>query len=275
MKRSRTQSSSSTGGDQQIKDNKYKRSGQIVFQMPNFKEFSEGHGPKEVLSAPVVYINGLPWRIEINHCDDYIIFKLHCCGDKNDMAWTCRAASQFSIVSCKKSAESLRQQGNLDSFDIYHAKTTCYYEDEFVTFEDLMDVKNGLYDEKADTVTFKAVVVADKPNGMPGARTEEALLVNGKLVNSLALHSDFFSTLFFGENAEEMSKVEIDEVPDAVTKFERLLSTIYPHDVELDDNKYKRSGQIVFQMPNFKEFSEGHGPKEVLSAPQSSVATAV
>uniref|UniRef100_A0A183BQR3 BTB domain-containing protein n=1 Tax=Globodera pallida TaxID=36090 RepID=A0A183BQR3_GLOPA len=207
--------------------------------MPNFKEFSAGRGPKEVFSDPVEYINGLPWRIKIAYRKEYINFDIHCCGDGTDMAWSCRAAFQCSVVSCKKMGECLMRKGELDSFDIYHANSSFWGYEEFVKFADLMDVKNGLYDDKADAVTFKAVVVADKPNGMPGTRTEEALLVNEKVVyvnkHSLALHSDFFRTLFFEGNAEEMAKVQINDVPDAVTKFERLISTMYPHNVELDD----------------------------------------
>uniref|UniRef100_A0A183CAB6 BTB domain-containing protein n=1 Tax=Globodera pallida TaxID=36090 RepID=A0A183CAB6_GLOPA len=206
--------------------------------MKNFKDFYEQHGPKTVRSD-VEYINGLPWRIKIKDCGDYVGLHLHCYGDKTDMAWTCRAAFQCSLVSCKNPGECLMKRGELDSFANYHANSLFWGYDDFVEFDGLMDVKNGLYDEKADAVTFKAEVVVDKPNGMPGTRTEDALLVNGKLVYinkySLALHSDFFKTLFFDENAEEMPKVQIDEVPDAVTKFERLISTMYPHDVELDD----------------------------------------
>uniref|UniRef100_A0A183C5U1 MATH domain-containing protein n=1 Tax=Globodera pallida TaxID=36090 RepID=A0A183C5U1_GLOPA len=126
--------------------------------MTNFKDFyKQRRGPKTVRSD-VEYINGLPWRIKIKDCGDYVGLHLHCYGDETDMAWTCRAAFQCSVISCNNRGECLMKQGELNSFDIYHANSLFWGYDDFVEFEELMDVKNGLYDEKADAVTFKAEV---------------------------------------------------------------------------------------------------------------------
>uniref|UniRef100_A0A914GPC1 BTB domain-containing protein n=1 Tax=Globodera rostochiensis TaxID=31243 RepID=A0A914GPC1_GLORO len=235
MKRSRTQSSSNTGGDQ-IKDNKYKR-GQIVFRMPNFKAFSERGEPKEVLSDPAVYINGLPWRIQINHLDAFVSIYLHCDGDETDAAWNCRAAFQFCVVSCNKSAECLMKEGDLDTFHIYTVNCPSWGYGKFVKIEELMDPKNGFYVEEEDAVTFKAQVITEE--GVPEVRLEDALLVNGIVVyvnkHLLAAHSKFFQILFFGENAEKSPNIQIEELSDAVDYFERLIFTMYPHNMELND----------------------------------------
>uniref|UniRef100_A0A183C568 MATH domain-containing protein n=1 Tax=Globodera pallida TaxID=36090 RepID=A0A183C568_GLOPA len=157
---------SNTGGDQQAKDNKYKRKGQIEFRMPNFKEFSKGRGPKEVFSDTVEFINGLLWQMRIKHHDSHVGIYLNCCADETDAAWTSRAAFQFSVVSCKRSAECFMMIGNLNSFEIYYANSESRGYEQFASIKELMDPKNGFYDEKADAVTFKAEVVAEEPNGM-------------------------------------------------------------------------------------------------------------
>uniref|UniRef100_A0A914H2P6 BTB domain-containing protein n=1 Tax=Globodera rostochiensis TaxID=31243 RepID=A0A914H2P6_GLORO len=102
---------------------------------------------------------------------------------------------------------------------------------------ELMDTKNGLYDEAEDAVTFKAELVTEKR--MPAVRLDDVLLVNGEAVYVnkylLAAHSKYFQTMFFGENAQEMPNIQIDDLSNAVANCRRLISTIYPHNVELDD----------------------------------------
>ncbi|KAI3419139.1 hypothetical protein GPALN_006900 [Globodera pallida] len=252
MKRTRTQSSSGTDTDQ-ARDKAYSRSGQILFRMPNFKTFVKRRERLVVIRNDTVYINGLPWTIGIATCKCegegtaadpncvHIGIGIRCLGDKTDMAWSCRAAHQFSVVSCKKSVEEcLMKIGILDRFHIYTGK--CASNVDFCAYkiEELMDPKNGLYDEKEDAVTFKAEVVVEEPIGMSGVRYDNALLINGQSVNVnkylLAAHSKFFQTLFFGENAEEIPNIHIDEVPDAVADFEQVISTMDPqHEEELDD----------------------------------------
>uniref|UniRef100_A0A183C566 BTB domain-containing protein n=1 Tax=Globodera pallida TaxID=36090 RepID=A0A183C566_GLOPA len=155
------------------------------------------------------------------------------------MAWTCRAASLFSIVSCNGSGESLMKRGDLDNFELYTAYCIQHDPGWAYTIEELMDPKNGLYDEKRDAMTFKAEIVVEEPKGMPGVRYDKALLINDQFVNVnkylLAAHSKYFQTLFFGENAKKSAQIQIDEVPDAVATFKKLIATMYPQNEELDD----------------------------------------
>uniref|UniRef100_A0A183C565 BTB domain-containing protein n=1 Tax=Globodera pallida TaxID=36090 RepID=A0A183C565_GLOPA len=249
MKRTRTQSPSGTDTDQEARDKIYKRSGQILFQVTEFKAFVGGRMTPRF--SEEVDFNGLAWLIELDICyseeltgaketaiNQHIEISLRYSGDETDMAWTCRAASLFSIVSCNGSGESLMKRGDLDNFELYTAYCTQHNPGWAYTIEEVMDPKNGLYDEKRDAMTFKAEIVVEEPKGMAGVRYDKALLINDQFVNVnkylLAAHSKFFQTLFFGENAKKSAQIQIDEVPDAVATFKKLIATMYPQNEELD-----------------------------------------
>uniref|UniRef100_A0A183CKG6 MATH domain-containing protein n=1 Tax=Globodera pallida TaxID=36090 RepID=A0A183CKG6_GLOPA len=164
MEPSESQSSSNIGGDL-AKDNKFKHRGQIVLRMTNFKEFSEGCGPKYVLSDPVEFINGLPWRIKIKRTGKgtHIGFFVLCDGDKSDAVWTCHATFLCKILSCQKSGECF---GQLKGRHVFNALEFNRGWPRFIKFDELMDPTKGLYDEKADAVTFKVELITKKPIGM-------------------------------------------------------------------------------------------------------------
>uniref|UniRef100_A0A914HVC6 BTB domain-containing protein n=1 Tax=Globodera rostochiensis TaxID=31243 RepID=A0A914HVC6_GLORO len=221
-------------------DNLFKRAAEIVYAVSHFKEFSEGPAGQTKLSD-AVNINGLNWRVKIEHREGVGIH-LHCDGDRNDITWACRAAVQFTVVPIPSSSGSSvanAKVGELDDFDIYRAGSETTGFREFAKFADLMDERNGVYSVEADTVTFKAELIVGRRKQMPGISTEDALLVNGEAVyvnkHVLAGYSQFFRPLFFGENAEEVPKVQIED-PDAVEQFERfVIATHDPWRIELND----------------------------------------
>ncbi|KAL3093735.1 hypothetical protein niasHS_006297 [Heterodera schachtii] len=239
-----------TNTDQQNeKGNKYKRSGQILFQMPYFRSFANYHYYKNRFNAreeklsPAEHINGLPWRISvINNSNQTMELYLKCDGDPNDLAWSCQASWNISIVPSTKRNESEMQKWTLNGSNVFDAINAKWGNEHFTNFDELMDPKNGLYTDEEDTMKFLAEVCTEKPRGMAGIRTEDILLVNGQMVYLnkylLATHSDFFRTLFFGPNAEETPKIVIDggeENDSTVANFERTISMLSPHNAKLDD----------------------------------------
>uniref|UniRef100_A0A183CSJ8 GST N-terminal domain-containing protein n=1 Tax=Globodera pallida TaxID=36090 RepID=A0A183CSJ8_GLOPA len=94
-----------------------------------------------------------------------------------------------------------------------------------------MDPKNGLYAKDEDTVTFKAELITKHPFGMRGVRLEDALLVNGEVVCWLLIRN-FSKLCFLEKTPKNRQKFKIDEVPEAVTNFERLIATLCPQNVE-------------------------------------------
>ncbi|KAL3097124.1 hypothetical protein niasHS_002840 [Heterodera schachtii] len=219
----------------QNKDNNFKCRGQFSFRLTNFKAFAEGRGPKEVTNETAEHINGLAWKIQVKHSEQNIGLFLHCEGNLADLAWTCQAVYQASVVSCSKGDDGFLQKGN----GIFSAHSSSLGWEKFAKFDELMDVTNGFYDAKDDAMAFKMEVAAEEPKLMPGLRNEHALVVNGKVlfVNKylLAAHSKFFEELFFDANAKETPEMEIKEVENAVEHFERVLSVMYPQNIELDD----------------------------------------
>ncbi|KAL3094125.1 hypothetical protein niasHS_004810 [Heterodera schachtii] len=225
--------------DQQTEDaNKYKRSGQILFKIIDLSNATEEDDNE--YSEPE-FINGLEWRISVEYGKDGIGVYLVCGADEDlhDMAWCCQASWQLSVVA--ESDEYDVQKWTVNDFNVFNAIHNRWGRNEFATFEELTDSGYGLNNEQEDTVTLKAVVITEKPRGMTGIRTEDALMVNGQIVYVnkylLASHSDFFRTLFFGPNADENPKIVIDdEGANAVANFERTISMLSSPDAKLDDD---------------------------------------
>ncbi|KAL3097739.1 hypothetical protein niasHT_026835 [Heterodera trifolii] len=230
-----------SSADQVTKDdNKFKRSGQILCSVFAFREFSElGDSLDEFRMG---FINGLPWQILAKNCGDCIGLYLECDGDPKDMAWSCLASWKFSVVPCGDAIGPFHvQKLSSNDFKVFSAVSLKNGNDAFAKFEELMNPKNGFYNETENTITFKAEVVVENPYRIRGIRSEDILWVNGKMVyvnkHLLATHSDFFRTLFFGPSAEENPEIVVDDGDEnTVANFERTIAMLNSPNAKLDDN---------------------------------------
>ncbi|KAL3109846.1 hypothetical protein niasHT_011149 [Heterodera trifolii] len=224
-------------------DNKFKRSGQILCSVIAFREFSEQGDSLD--EFPMGFINGLPWQILAKNCGDCIDcigLYLECDGDPKDMAWSCLASWKFSVVPCGDAIGPFQvQKLSSNDFKVFSAVSLKNGNDAFAKFEELMNPKNGFYNETEDTITLKAEVVVENPYRIRGIRSEDILWVNGKMVyvnkHLLATHSDFFRTLFFGPSAEENPELVVDDGDEnTVANFERTIAMLNSPNAKLDDN---------------------------------------
>ncbi|KAI3413253.1 hypothetical protein GPALN_010751 [Globodera pallida] len=117
------------------------------------------------------------------------------------------------------------EEGDLDSFVIYTANSGGWGWSEFIKFEELMDPKNGLYDEEWDAMTFKAEIVAEEPNGMAGVHPEHVLLVNGELVNVNKYKEDFSISGLHIDNLSELNKLGNGEIEELKEHHKKLVGT--------------------------------------------------
>uniref|UniRef100_A0A183C4Q7 BTB domain-containing protein n=1 Tax=Globodera pallida TaxID=36090 RepID=A0A183C4Q7_GLOPA len=142
----------------------YKPKGQIMLTIDNVSEFARVNVNSRRVSE-AVYIRGLSWKIKAisQAYFDQFGFYLQCNDENTDFDWSCAGSATFRIVSQKAGKED---HTRAISHHIFNSKQKGWGIDYFMSFEKLMDPKNGWYDAKDDTVILNAEVIAEEPIGV-------------------------------------------------------------------------------------------------------------
>uniref|UniRef100_A0A183BZS2 BTB domain-containing protein n=1 Tax=Globodera pallida TaxID=36090 RepID=A0A183BZS2_GLOPA len=134
--------------------------GTILLKIKKVSEFAQETGGTNRFSE-AVYIGGLPWKICYKSLptQNYLAFYIHCNEKNKGPKWSCAGSATLRIVS--------QTEGKKDytweiSRRIYSSKHNIWGFEKFMSFEELMDRKNGWYDPNNDTVILSAEVTVEE-----------------------------------------------------------------------------------------------------------------
>uniref|UniRef100_A0A914I0P9 BTB domain-containing protein n=1 Tax=Globodera rostochiensis TaxID=31243 RepID=A0A914I0P9_GLORO len=145
----------------------YKPKGQILLKIEKVSEFAREDKTSGCRLSETVYIRGVPWKISAdpqtlpNSAQKYLGFFLQCNAGNPDSNWSCTASATYKIVSqMKGKTDHTREMPS----HIFHLHGWGF--NQFMSFEKLMDPKNGWYDAKNDTAILTVDVTAEEPVGV-------------------------------------------------------------------------------------------------------------
>ncbi|KAL3112509.1 hypothetical protein niasHT_018715 [Heterodera trifolii] len=136
-----------------------KSNGTISMEIEKLSEFA-----REIIGSErrseTVHIGGLPWKIwadikkkkgSTDNNEKWLSFSLLCDAPKEDENWSCECSSIYRIVSQNSGfADYKRGEFSLT----FNNKSNSWGYSNFISFAELMDPCNGLYEKKEDKVTL-------------------------------------------------------------------------------------------------------------------------
>ncbi|KAL3112532.1 hypothetical protein niasHT_018738 [Heterodera trifolii] len=135
------------------------RRGTLALEIEKVSEFA-GEIIGSERRSETVHIKGLPWKIwaDIKKKDEstdnnekWLSFSLLCDAPKEDENWSCECSSIYRIVSQNSGfADYKRGEFSLT----FNNKSNSWGYSNFISFAELMDPCNGLYEKKEDKVTL-------------------------------------------------------------------------------------------------------------------------
>ncbi|KAL3082127.1 hypothetical protein niasHT_037017 [Heterodera trifolii] len=140
--------------------------GQIMMKIKNFSGFASAKGGGEQFSK-AVYVKGLPWRILAlsqagKGTKKSMGFFLHCDGGKA-VDWSCKCSASLRILSRSQNEERENFTRRFDK-QIFNPISNIWGFNSFITFKELMDTRNGLYNKK-NTVTLGIQFTVEDEDG--------------------------------------------------------------------------------------------------------------
>ncbi|KAL3098707.1 hypothetical protein niasHS_000823 [Heterodera schachtii] len=145
--------------------NSSKSHGTLFMDIEKVSEFAREIIRSQRKSASVTYINGLPWKIlakisqrtESNDNNEkWLSIYLLCAAPQEDINWSCKCLAIVRIVSQKCGVADIKEEFNEETTFNSESVTRGY--SDFISFAELMDPLNGVYDKGEDKVTLAIYV---------------------------------------------------------------------------------------------------------------------
>ncbi|KAL3090669.1 hypothetical protein niasHS_004461 [Heterodera schachtii] len=140
--------------------------GTLALQIENLSEFARETVWSERKSE-TVHIGGFPWKIwaeikkkngSTDKNEKWLGIYLMCDSPKEDKNWNCKCSATFRIISQKSGVWDYKI-GEFTSEDTFNSETNSWGYANFISFAELMNPNEDLYNQNEDKVTLAIDVI--------------------------------------------------------------------------------------------------------------------